>query len=95
MYIDKSRGSNRADLFSTISSVTGILGKKRNFDLKSQMETQINERRIKEQKRNYILKALEFLAGDSVDAKILRLSRPTHSFKKKKINYVKYAKDVK
>lgn len=69
--------------------------KPRKFDLRSQLEEKLIQRKVEEQKRHHIVKTLEYLAGDSFEAKMLRLARPTDSSFKKKTNNVKYAKQIK
>lgn len=53
------------------------------------------KKKLMEEKRNLILKSLEFITGDSIEAQICRLSRPTDSFKLKTVSTVKYAKEIK
>jgi len=54
------------------------------------LEQQAKIRLIEEEKQRMVFKSLEFITGDSKEAKIMRLGRSTHASKAKRNNKAQY-----
>lgn len=80
--------------FLSTSSDFSII-KKPQINFKEKFEHQLQLNKIEEEKRLVIVKSLEFMVGNTENAKLWRLGRPTVSFGNKTKNRARYVKEIK